>query len=58
MKVYVVLIMNNRTESFDILGGVFDTKQKLNEFIKLNNLIDGDYEIETVKINNHNYVTI
>jgi ribonuclease BN (tRNA processing enzyme) len=55
--IYVVKILNNRTESFDIIGGVFDCLEKVNQFIESNNL-DRVSEVNKVILNHHHVVTV
>ena len=54
-KLYVILVENSHTETFDIIGGVFDNKKDMNKFIKENKLKRKEYEVEEVKMNEWNY---
>ena len=56
--VFVVLVENSHTGGCDILGGVFDNKKDMNNFIKKNKLEDQGYEVEEVRINKWNYELI
>lgn len=56
MTLYCVKVLNNRTECFDIIGGIFNSKENVEKFIEENNITQ--YEIETVQLNQPNYITI
>ena len=52
---FVVLIENSHTGGCDIVGGVFDNKKDMNNFIEKNKLEEQGYVVEEVRLNEWNY---
>lgn len=57
-QLFVVLIENSHSGGCDILGGVFDNKKDMDEFIEKNDLKNQGFCVEKVKLNKWNYQLI